>query len=506
MKKLLVLVIAAVFMLCWAAGASAVEMKTSGYFLIGGGSADNLGFTEDHNPLGAGSNDHNDPGFEACREMGLQFDFIANENLKGVLSFQIGEGGDDQGGFFGDTNARVGGEEDGDDAVELDKLYLDFNWPGTEVNFRIGSQVVALPDTISGSQIMLEVPPAAIMNAPIMGGMSLTAGWVRMSNDLTDSERNEMKDEEADLYFLSLPIEMQGIKLNPYAAYALIGKNYSRAMHDETVCNDDGSCCYKCDDGGYDFMNIWPNYDYIIGQATGNPTSGAMTNLQDDINAYYAGLRFDVDMFDPLVFMGSINYGYMEIGDIENNTPGQWEDENDVEVSGFHIDGAIDYKMDFMTPELFGFWSEGPDDEDEELDMYPALVAGVDYTTNYFEGSLWNDQYFEGTGRMHAMSCWAVGLKFKDIKLINKLTNEIQVAYIEGTADEDIVTSPGDNFLNEDESVVDLCLNSKYQLYENLAAVSELGYSFYDDDSDYDEEYGDDEDAYKITVGLKYSF
>jgi len=486
MKKLLVLVIAAVFMLCWAAGASAVEMKTSGYFLIGGGSADNLGFTEDHNPLGRGSNDHNDPGFEACREMGLQFDFIANENLKGVLSFQLGEGGDQQGGFFGDTNARVGGEEDGDDSVELDKLYIDFNWPGTEINFRIGSQVVALPDTISGSQIMLEVPPAAIMNAPLMDGMSLTAGWVRMANDLTDEDRESRNDEAADLFFLSLPIEMSGIKLNPYAAYAMIGKNYARA------------------EAGYDFMNIWPNYDYIIGEATGNPNDGATENFEDDVDAYYAGLRFDMDMFDPLVFMGSVNYGYMEIGDL--NKAWTTTNEDDIEVSGFHIDAAIDYKMDSMTPEIFGFWSQGPDDEDEDLDMYPALVAGVDYTTNYFEGSLWNDQYFEGTGRMHAMSCWAVGLKIKDIKLINKLTNEIQVAYIEGTADEDIAVSPGDNFLNEDESVVDINLNSKYQLYENLAAVSELGYAVYDDDSDYKDTYGDDEDEYKITFGLKYSF
>ncbi len=498
MKKLLVLVIAAVFMLCWAASASAAEFKTSGYFLFGAGSTNDLQFTEDgaidsDDPNAGSSIDHSnvDPGFQATREMGLKFEFIANENLKAVAGFYLGENGNTEGGYFGATDALVGGEEAGDVGLEVDELYLDFNWPGTEINFRLGSQLIVLPDTIAGSQIMLEVPPAVVMNAPVTNFMDMSLGWVRLGTNVRDDKvRNDENhdahvDEEADLFFLSLPIEMQGMKLNPYAAYARIGENSPK-------------------ESPYNYLKgIWTDYDYIISQATGGISPAGATNSFDDtIEAMYAGARADLNMFDPLIIKGSVNYGYMDVGDLNN-----WSnDEDDVTISGFHIDGAIAYQMDYMTPEIFGFWGQGPDDDDEDLDMFPALIPGVKYTTTYLDGSLWNDSRFEGRGKYHVMGMWAVGFKLKDIKLMPKLTNEIQVMYAEGTSDGDLYELPNDDMLNEDEDLIEVNLNSKYQIYENLAAVSELGYIFFDEDSDYDDRYGDEEDAYKVTFGLKYSF
>jgi hypothetical protein len=150
------------------------EFKTSGKFQATFGATRYLDFVD--GPSGRAL----DSDIDATRELSLKLEWIENENLKGVASFQLGEGS--TGGYFGSTDALVGGEEDGDLILELDNLYIDFTVPDTSVNFKVGSQGIAFADAIYGSHIMYEVPAGFLMTAGVNETSNLKLGWFRIAD------------------------------------------------------------------------------------------------------------------------------------------------------------------------------------------------------------------------------------------------------------------------------------------------------------------------------------
>ncbi|MEF8943240.1 MAG: hypothetical protein V5B78_10680, partial [Desulfohalobiaceae bacterium] len=154
MRKVLALMSAMALVLCFATGASAVDVEVGGSLTVVGGAADN-DFTEGYGPNGLGRSQSEDGGFEMARWMTLDTNFIWSENLKAVVDWQLGDAA--SGGFFGADDNLPGGESDGDAAVELDKMYLDFVVPNTETRFRMGSQSFALPGSpLTAGQLLTE--------------------------------------------------------------------------------------------------------------------------------------------------------------------------------------------------------------------------------------------------------------------------------------------------------------------------------------------------------------
>ena len=132
------------------------KMEVSGAIKACFGATQYLDFV-DNNSKG------DDADFDATRELSLRVDWVLNKNLKGVASFQIGEGS--TGGYFGSTDAAVGGEEDGDLILELDKLYIDYT-TNSGINFKLGSQSFNLHEIAYGSNIFYETPPGVTMMGP----------------------------------------------------------------------------------------------------------------------------------------------------------------------------------------------------------------------------------------------------------------------------------------------------------------------------------------------------
>ncbi len=461
--KLLGVVMIASLML--AVNAGAVDMEVTGAFKASFGGTQYLDFVEG----GRGS----DSDFDATRELGLKFQFIASEDLKGVLSFQVGEGS--TGGYFGSTDALVGGEEDGDLIWELDNLYIDFDVPATEVNFKVGSQGAVFADAVYGSNLMYEVPPGVVMTAPFSDTVSLGLSWFRMT-DLMDDSTADL-DDQADLFYATLPLTMGGVTISPYGAFATIG---------ETVVQDGGDNYWR-----YSYFD----YPGFLQGALGDINGVDAAMPTGNVDAYYGGIRFDMD-FDPLLIRATATYGDME-----------WETEaRDVNIAGYFADLVVDYKLGALTPELFAFWGSGPDADDDDLDMMPPLIGGPTYTSSFFGGSRFNDNMFDSHDTTYATGMWAAGFKLKDIKVGDRLTNEFQVMYAEGTAEDTIFDAPDDILMNEDESLVEINFNSEFTIMKNLLAATEFGYMIFDEDADYNDAARPVEDFWKAALALEYSF
>lgn len=415
-----------------------------------------------------------DSDFDATRELSLKLQWIANENLKAVASFQLGEGS--TGGYFGSTDALVGGEEDGDLIIELDELYLDFNVPDTPLSFKVGSQGIAFSDAIYGSNIMYEVPAGVLMTVKFNETSSLKASWFRIADLMDDTENN--MDDQADLFWAELPVKFGGLQLTPYGGYANIQQS--------VILNSPSHWRYA-------YINypglLRETYDSIGSQEAALPT--------DDVNAYYAGLALAFEPVERLLIRATGTYGDMS-----------WETATeDVSIAGFFADMAISYKTDIVTPEIFGFWGDGPDKNDEDFAMMPPLIGGPTYTSSFFGGSRYNDNMFDSHDVTYATSMMAIGVKLKEIKFGERLKSEFQAMYAVGTAEDSIFQAPYDALMNDDESFIELNFNSEYEIMKNFLAALELGYIMFDEDDDYDETLnGSVEDFWKVAFSLEYAF
>ncbi|MDP3429430.1 MAG: hypothetical protein Q8R89_03770, partial [Desulfomicrobium sp.] len=95
----------------------------------------------------------------------------------------------------------------------------------------------------------------------------------------------------------------------------------------------------------------------------------------------------------------------------------------------------------------------------------------------------------DGTG------IWTVGIKLTDITFVEKLSHTLVIAYAEGTSDKDANVA-----FDEKDSAWEVYFVNKYMIYENLAAINELGY-FAPSLKGVSED-----DSYFATVGFSYKF
>lgn len=410
-----------------------------------------------------------DADLDATREMAINAAWLVNDSLKAVISFQLGEG--TTGGYFGASDALVGGEEDGNEVVELDRLYIDYTTE-SKVNFKIGSQSACLNDLSYGSNIMNEVPPGISVTAPLSKEASLEVAWFRIADLMDDSLGNT--DDQADLLWVKAPYRLGSLTLAPWAAYA--------SIQEDVVDNAPSFMRYA-----------YFNYPALLSGANGAIIDPTPT---DDVSSYYVGLTMTSAPSDDLYLQGSFTYGSMD-----------WETAAvDATVAGFFVDFVARYNMGFAKPEVFAIYTSGPDANDDDLDMMPVLIGGPTYTSSFFGGSRFNDNMFDSYDTTYAASMWALGFKLKDIRT-GPVSHEFQIMVAGGTADDSIFQKPNDTLLNEDEGVLELNFNSQYKITDNLVFATELGYMNFSEDKDYNEAVdGEVKDFWKAACALELSF
>ena len=509
MKKILTLMLAAGMLLGAASGARAIDFKASGEWLVGFGLGDGS-LIKDVND----QKRHHDDTFNAGQRIRLQLDAVASETLSGTVFFEIGDqmwGQSESGGALGADSTSV---------VKLKNAYIDWMVPNTDLKLRMGLQAVALPNVAGGSAIMDGDAAAVVASYQFNENVGLTALWMRPLNDNytgtnADGEAygNGYKNylDNMDLFALMLPLKFDGVELTPWAMYGLQGKN--TRFNEGGVETADGALNVTLP-GYYPGMNFGPGGLGHTGKSYGS--------------MFWAGLPVAITAFDPLNIEFDINYGYVEaMGRYDVLKRGVESVMGNSKREGWLVKALVEYKMDWGTPGIFGWYASGDDGNVKNgSERLPSIAGSGNFTSFMGDGNLaWGTGYNFYDNNLTYAGTWGVGLQIADVSFVEDLKHTFRVAYWGGTNSPSMVKYMGSAvawddttavqdgpYLTTNDGLLEFNLVNSWQIYENLEANLELGYIINMMDRDtWDKSYVSDrnwskQDAWKAQLIFAYSF
>ena len=506
MKKILTLMLAAGMLLGAASGAKAIDFKASGEWLVGFGLGDGSLIKDVDN-----KKHHHDDTFNAGQRVRLQLDAVASESLSGTVFFEIGDqmwGNAESGGALG-----ADGKE-----VKVKNAYIDWMVPNTDLKLRMGLQAVALPNVAGGSAIMDGDAAAVVASYQFNDNVGLTALWMRPLNDNytgTNAEDEPYGNgyenylDNMDLFALMLPLKFDGVELTPWAMYGMQGKN--------TRFNEGG---VETADGALDVT--LPGYLPGMNEFALGKTSKAYGSM------FWAGLPVAITAFDPLNIEFDINYGYVEaMGRYDVLKRGVESVLGNSKREGWLVKALVEYKMDWGTPGIFGWYASGDDGNVKNgSERLPSIAGAGNFTSFMGDGNLaWGTGYNFYDNNLTYAGTWGVGLQIADVSFVEDLKHTFRVAYWGGTNSPSMVKYMGSGvawndttatqdgpYLTTNDGLLEFNLVNSWQIYENLEANLELGYIINMMDKDtWDKSYVSDrnwskQDAWKAQLIFAYSF
>ena len=465
MKRITTLLLAAMFsMSCMAAAQaeSSIDVKVKGQWDFSFGFVFNSGYNKNGHDNGAHRNDDN---FNAMQRVRTQVNFIVSENLQAVLQFEIGDLDWGRGGASG----RSSGAALGADGVNIETkhAYLDWMVPETNMHIRMGLQPLALPSTSLGSNVFDDDVAAVVASYAFDDTFAFTAFWARPYDAYRNDGTGNSRADEVDMFGLIAPITLDGATITPWFMYASVGA---------------ASGIYT--GGEYDNINL-----------NNDNTSSAP--------AWWLGLATEVTMFDPLTFGAEFVYGYLG----RNTIYAEWDpaaapatlDSMEISSRGWYIAANLDYALDWGTPGIFGWYASGDKAKDlrnhSRLGRLPTVAGGQAYSSFGSDGGVG----ISPDERLLSVSntgTWGLGIQIADMSFIEDLSHTLRFIYYNGTNDRKIVRDAVNaggfdrdafnetmagfggsiNYLTTKDHAYEVNFDHTYQIYENLAAVLELGY------------------------------
>ena len=507
MKKILTLMLAAGMLLGAASGAKAIDFKASGEWLVGFGLGDGSLIKDVDN-----KKHHHDDTFNAGQRVRLQLDAVASESLSGTVFFEIGDqmwGNAESGGALG-----ADGKE-----VKVKNAYIDWMVPNTDLKLRMGLQAVAMPNVAGGSAIMDGDAAAVVASYQFNDNVGLTALWMRPLNDNYTGANAEGELygngyenylDNMDLFALMLPLKFDGVELTPWAMYGMQGKN--ARFNEGGVDTADGALSETLP-GYYPGMN---------GLALGK-TGKAYGSM------FWAGLPVAITAFDPLNIEFDINYGYVEaMGRYDVLKRGVESVLGSSKREGWLVKALVEYKMDWGTPGIFGWYASGDDGNVKNgSERLPSIAGAGNFTSFMGDGNLaWGTGYNFYDNNLTYAGTWGVGLQIADVSFVEDLKHTFRVAYWGGTNSPSMVKYMGSGvawdettaaqdgpYLTTNDGLLEFNLVNSWQIYENLEANLELGYIVNMMDKDtWDKSYISEQrnwskqDAWKAQLIFAYTF
>lgn len=458
MKRFSLIALVAALLIGVASMASATELKVRGHLDVYGMWSANLRDFD---------NDRADAdNYFTTQRLRTYFEYIANENLKAVFGLEI----DNDWGSTDGTFAR--GAQWGSDAkgnIKVKHAYLDFTLPDTEINVKAGLQYVALP-SVFGHPVFEDDAAALVVSAPINDMFGLALGYSRGY----DVQRNPSAakgtrySDNVDMGFLVAPVTLDGFSVAPYFAYARVGEDAD------------------------------PTRGQVI---TSAPLANNWGMVDDSIDIWALGAHATLTMFDPLTFAADLIYG-------EGRTKlNDGVDRFSYKTQGWYAALAASYDFDILTTTLFGTYASGARNKDNRDRFLPSLAEGWELTpylggARAFGGA--HDSFATdtlGVGN-DGLGMWTAGLILDDMSFVDNLSHKLVIAFAQGTSHKD----SGYNFTRKDNAW-EVYMVNKYQIYENLAAINELGYFKIKlkDRAKYGKP-GDNDASYFGTIGFAYNF
>ncbi len=545
--------LAAILLLgCLASAQAATEVKMVGDFRVYGNWWSNRNFTGWRNQykenIAAGT--RTEDSFGVMQRFRLRTDFVANEALKFRLGIRVNNQCWGRGTLTADAPAVE---------IQVYQAFLQFKWPDTDIQFTIGQQPLALPQSgYWDGSLVYEGPAAAlVVRAPLIPDtLSLMAGYSRFYDNGQWDDTTIQVGNEMDLFFLALPITLDGCSITPWSALAVAGR--SAAYNRETAWNltsagsngmwgawatqmraDNLAAYNRAVAGGLVPAAVRPMYTQAFAQAAQDIAKKRM--WENNQNTYWwLGGAIEVDALDPLKFYADVMYGQ-----------GCMSDRSSSKRQGWFIDAAIEYTgWDVLTPSVFGWWSSGEDgDWTNGSERMPYSKSAWNGGTSFlFDG----DQDFNADGSMYMnpVGTWGLGASLKNISFIDKLTHRLTVAYTRGTNSSKAFRAMNLSYveilnnatavaltgaaitpayygvdysypsyesnglfimgrdLTADEYVIGVSFDHKYMIYQNLAAILETGYAH---GSFQKSVWGPRlvnkaADAWRVALGLQYKF
>ena len=487
MKKLMILALAAGMLLGAATGAGAIDFKAKGQWLMGFSAGD--GSLISHTKAkGSDRARDTDDIFSASQRVRLQLDAVASEALSGTVFFEIG----DQ--VWG--NAKSGGALGADGTVvELKNAYIDWMVPNTDLKFRMGIQGIQLPNVAGGSAVFDDDVAGVVASYQFNENVGLTTFWARPYNDNYDARADRTNyQDNMDLFALMVPLTFDGVKVTPWAMYGMAGANSKTARsmgpYTRPILSDNG-----------------------VADTTTSKAYGSM---------FWAGLPISLTLWDPLNVELDINYGYVESMGRYNGTGFRM---GDTKREGWLVKALVEYKMDWGTPGIFGWYASGDDGNVKNGSERMPTVSGCGNFMSFMgDGNYgWSSADSLYDRNLTYTGTWGIGLRIHDLSFVEDLKHSFRVAYWGGTNSPSMAKyvehSYGwDNGLDKDghylttnDGLLEFNLVNSYQIYENLEANLELGYivNMMDDDT-WKRSYRNDsykkQDAWKAQLIFAYSF
>ncbi|WP_300774350.1 outer membrane homotrimeric porin [uncultured Desulfovibrio sp.] len=473
MKKLTTLALAAAMVMGAATCASAIDFKAKGQWQFGF----NVGDSTMTNKVDGHHTDTKDI-FGARQRVRLQLDAVASEALSGTVFFEIGHQNWGKGG----DGAAMGADGT---VVKVRQAYLDWVVPQTDLKIRMGIQNLSLPSAAGDGNVLDNTDTAAIVASyQFNENVGATLMWARPYNDNFTGRatgRTAGALDNVDLFMLSVPLTFDGVEVTPWVMYGMIGKNaFSAGEPGKTGVNTGEAL------GNYPF-----GYTYDANRHYGNGYG----------HAFWAGLPIKVTAFDPFNIELDINYGYVsKMGRYDAYryayTSGGYNyfyaQKANTKREGWLVKALVEYKMDWGTPGIFGWYASGDDSNMKNgSERMPYLYAEQKFTSMLGEDVAYTGGHTDM--KLSLDGSWGIGLQVKDLSFVEDLKHTLRVAYYGGTNDRkmaryahyqtgaDIQNPWGMNkkdlYLTEKDGILEFNVNSYYQLYENLKMGLELAYA-----------------------------
>lgn len=377
----------------------------------------------------------------------LRADFVANENLK----FRFGMAVGDEAWGAGTLTAA------NPQAAVLPYLaYLQFKWPGSDIEITAGYQPVSAPhsEAFYDSIVLAaddgdQSSAALFVKVPVTENVTVEAAFARLlaANRTYQPDTTQIGDN-FDLYRLAVPVNVDGFQITPWGLAGVYGK-----ASDPDNLFDAG-------------LRSAGSYLYPLGY---NDNQNVM---------WWVGLAANVTALDPVKLYFDAVYGDAAPGDRSRNRR-----------YGYFFDAAVTYTgLDWAVPGIYGWLASG---EDESLsngsERLPVITPKWSVATNFLFDS---DQDFSGNSMgIDPTGTWGLAVAMKDISFIEALSTRLSLAMIAGRNSPAglrkavLVTGGPGNYvtmgrnLAEGEWVLGVSFDNSYAITEELSLTMQTGFA-----------------------------
>ena len=418
----------------------------------------------------------------------LRTDFIANEGLKFRLGIRVNNKA------WGNYTYTV---DNPTVSIDVYQAFLQFKWPGTDVEFTIGMQDWNLP--VSNEMFNANVvfgglrSAAAIVSIPLAEQIKVVGGFSRFldTNKDFDPTTTQVADE-FDGYFLSLPVTLDGFQFTPWGMMGVTGSSANYA-------------------GTFIGNSPRTSNQNLANNLFSAASKLAPATFRNNQNLYWwAGAAASVTALDPFKFYADVIYGQGNASDRGKNLRG-----------GLFFDVAAEYTgLDVLTPQLTFWYATGEDSSTRNGSERMPTVAGTwgPSTSFLFDN---NQAYGAGHMGLNPVGSWGVAASLNKISFIQDLSHRLTFTFAQGTNSPralrqgNIIWGVGNFFqmgrdLASNEQVYGVNFDNQYNIYENLAAIVETGWahgnfhtSVWTHSFTTQARNGD---AWKVAFGLQYKF